>query len=360
MSDELPTIWPAEPHTLAKHGILKTYLEAWGAILSNAKVAVGPELLFVDGFAGPGEYSTGEPGSPLVALNAVIDHARSFQRPVRFRFIENDRDRYEHLCRRLIKEEQRIDGSAHVRVDTPVLGECEPEVRRLIAERKAQNKPLGPALFFFDQFGYSQVSMSLLAEVMRHKSCEVFSYLNCQRLVPYLTDPTKAQSITEAFGSDAWRGAIALSGASRQGFLITCYKEAIRTIAKAEFAWAFTMFSAQGQLLHWLVFSTNSLKGLEQMKKAMWRADKAGGYRFSDRDDERQQTFFTSMDTDEWHANVLAMRLSGRTIENDDEMLRFVLTQTPFHKYKTAVKRLRKQGLAEPVKAGADWPIRFR
>ena len=33
--DTLPTVWDAERHTLAKHGILKTYLEAWVAILSH-------------------------------------------------------------------------------------------------------------------------------------------------------------------------------------------------------------------------------------------------------------------------------------------------------------------------------------
>ena len=75
MTDNLPTVWEAEPHTLAKHGILRTYLEAWAAILSNARF--GTELLFVDGFAGPGEYLLGEPGSPIVALNSILNHDRS-------------------------------------------------------------------------------------------------------------------------------------------------------------------------------------------------------------------------------------------------------------------------------------------
>jgi three-Cys-motif partner protein len=352
MSDELPTIWPAEAHTLAKHGILKTYLEAWGPILSNARTAVGPELLFVDGFAGPGEYSTGDPGSPL------LDHTGSFPKPVRFKFIEKDKDRYQYLCGKLSAENARISASTHVRVDPPVLGECEPEVRRLIGERKAARRPLGPALFFFDQFGYSQVSMSLLAEIMKHDQCEVFSYLNCQRLLPYLTDPIKAQSITDAYGSEAWREAISLSGQARQDCLITTYKNAIRDIAKANFPWSFAMFSDKGQLLHWLVFSTKNLSGLENMKRAMWRADKNGSFRFSDRDDPGQQTFFTEMDTDAWHANELARRLSGRVMK-EPEMRLFVLTQTPFYRFKKAVRVLRKDGRAVPVKAGEDWPVRF-
>jgi len=42
------------------------------------------------------------------------------------------------------------------------------------------------------------------------------------------------------------------------------------------------------------------------MKKAMWRADRTGTYRFSDRVDASQQTFFTSMDNDSAHADVFA------------------------------------------------------
>ena len=333
-------------------------MQAWGAILSNAKTAVGPELLFVDGFAGPGEYSTGEPGSPFVALNAVLDHTGSFPKPVRFKFIENDDERYQHLCGKLAAENARIAGSARVRVDAPVLGECEPEVRRLIAARNAARAPLGPALFFFDQFGYSQVSMSLLAEIMKHDQCEVFSYLNCQRLVPYLTDPTKSQPITDAYGRESWRAAIPLSGQARQDCLISEYKNSIREIAKAPFPWSFAMFSNKGQLLHWLVFSTKNLSGLENMKRAMWRADKNGGFRFSDRDNPDQQTFFTEMDTDTWHADELARRLSGRVM-TEAEMRLFVLTQTPFYKFKNAVRLLRRLQRASPVKTGIDWPIRF-
>ena len=110
MSDEQPTLWQAEPHTLAKHGILKSYLDAWTAILSRATRS--PELLFVDAFAGPGEYSNGEPGSPIVALNSVLNHTGNLPKPVRFLFIENRIDRYEHLCARLARESSRISRSS--------------------------------------------------------------------------------------------------------------------------------------------------------------------------------------------------------------------------------------------------------
>src|SRR5713226_7063464 len=67
---KMPTIWSIEPHTKAKHAILQHYLEAWFPILGRWNGRV----LFIDGFAGPGIYANGEPGSPLIALMTLLEH----------------------------------------------------------------------------------------------------------------------------------------------------------------------------------------------------------------------------------------------------------------------------------------------
>ena len=64
------TVWNLEPHTAKKHKILRRYFEAWLPILATTQ----GRLLYIDGFAGPGEYQNGAPGSPLVILNAARDH----------------------------------------------------------------------------------------------------------------------------------------------------------------------------------------------------------------------------------------------------------------------------------------------
>ena len=358
MSDSLPTTWPAEPHTLAKHGILKTYLEAWAAILSNPAVSNSPELLFVDAFAGPGEYSTGEPGSPIVALNAILNHTRNIPKPVRFMFVENRRDRFEHLRSRIEAERPRFAASSRVRIDKPIHGECDSELRRLIASRKAQNRALGPALFFLDQFGYSQVSMTLVKSILSHDQCEVFSYLNCQRMNEFLADESKWPGIVDAYGDESWKPALAMSGDQRQNHLIESYKEAIRRNAGVKYVWSFGMFNSNGHLIHWLIFSSRSLRGLEEMKKAMWRADRNGEYRFSDRVSTTGQTTFLSMLHDDILADELRTRLSGETL-SDWELKEFVLTKTSFCLYKTVVNKLRRQGVVTPPQTGR-FPISFQ
>lgn len=66
---KLPTVWNAPPHTIAKIEMLRAYLVAWFQILGRSRR--GQELLYVDGFAGPGEYSNYSVGSPVAALSAA-------------------------------------------------------------------------------------------------------------------------------------------------------------------------------------------------------------------------------------------------------------------------------------------------
>ena len=57
------TLWALENHTRGKHLVLKNYLDAWLPIMRKHNGRV----LFIDAFAGPGEYAEGEPGSPVIA-----------------------------------------------------------------------------------------------------------------------------------------------------------------------------------------------------------------------------------------------------------------------------------------------------
>lgn len=76
-----PILWNQDSHTAAKHRVLRAYLDGWIPVLAHQALrsrayAVGaPRLLLVDGFAGPGRYATGEPGSPLLMLDALLTHA---------------------------------------------------------------------------------------------------------------------------------------------------------------------------------------------------------------------------------------------------------------------------------------------
>src|SRR5438128_12591526 len=95
MATPKKTLWPLEPHTRGKHFVLRSYLDAWLPIMGTWN----GRILFIDGFAGPGEYEGGEPGSPLIALNALKNHVAQSKitAEVVFQFIEKDVERAAHL-----------------------------------------------------------------------------------------------------------------------------------------------------------------------------------------------------------------------------------------------------------------------
>lgn len=70
-------LWRIQDHTAAKHRLLRSFIDAWLPIIGIQEVRMNrtnPTVRIIDGFAGPGRYSGGEPGSPLILLEALIQH----------------------------------------------------------------------------------------------------------------------------------------------------------------------------------------------------------------------------------------------------------------------------------------------
>jgi hypothetical protein len=107
----------------------------------------------------------------------------------------------------------------------------------------------------------------------------------------------------------------------------------------AAYVTSFSMFDKNGQPLYWLVFCTNNLRGLEEMKKAMWAVDRTGEFRFSDEDNPGQLKLFDESYNDPWLADELATRLAGKTM-SAAEVKAYVLTDTPCYLFKGALKSL--------------------
>jgi three-Cys-motif partner protein len=346
MPDALPTVWDAEPHTLAKHAILERYLRAWFPILTQqaARFQSQREILYIDGFAGPGEYAGGQPGSPIIALKAVLNHSVSFPVPVHMLFVEQRQDRFEHLRSVLGPYIAQAQKSRQIRAVEPFLGECDAVLSKLLADREAQGVTFGPALAFFDQFGYSAVAMELIGRVLRYGQCEVFTYLDYKDMNRWITDPDKAQAFNRAYGCQDWRQCVNLPEAKRRTCLLEQYKAALmrRTQdggAEAKHVTSFLMFDKNEQPLYWLVFCTNNLRGLEEMKKAMWTIDKTGSFRFSDRDNPSQLRLLDDSFNPDWLAEEIEAKFASREM-SALAIKEFVLTDTPCYLFKAALKKL--------------------
>lgn len=344
MADTLETVWPAEPHTLAKHDIITSYLGAWLHIMShqNAKMRPPRDIFFIDGFAGPGVYTGGEDGSPVLAIKAAINHDHCFPTPIHYLFIEKDADRCAILRENLNRMSAAVQGSGRIAEIHLEKGDCAQVLSSEIDHYTERGRKFGPALVFLDQFGYSDVPMSLIEQVMSCPQCEVFTYLNYSGLNRFFTDPTKDAARTAAFGTEEWREAAAMDGWRRQQFLLKLYKHCLARNGGTSYVWDFAMADADGRPLYWLFFCTQNIRGLEEMKRAMWSVDKTGGFRFSD-DSNPDQLQLLEMFGDNWLADFLPKRLAGQRMAVG-QLKTYVLTETPCYKYANVMKTLVKEG----------------
>jgi three-Cys-motif partner protein len=162
------TVWPLDDHTRGKHAVLREYLNAWLPILGRTNGRV----VFIDGFAGPGEYTGGEMGSPLIAMDAFHTHvARERMRDVRFLFIEERPDRADHL-RGLLERQYLPSGEQRWAVEC---GECAPTINRLLDDLDVDGDKLAPSLVMLDPFGPRGIPMSLVRRVMGYRATEVYT-----------------------------------------------------------------------------------------------------------------------------------------------------------------------------------------
>ena len=341
MSDDL--LDDAEAHTLAKHKILQEYLKGWLPILACGQ---SNRLLCFDGFAGCGELKQGHPGSPIVAIRTALQTLSLLKVPLHVRMVEKEADRCSYLKGIVARERRDLD--AHIQMEDPICGECEGVVTSLLNEYKSTRKRLGPAFFFLDQYGYSGFSMGLVQRILAHDMCETFSYLNWQRMHPYFTDPSKAATFTQALGGDEWRQVQSLRDHERAARFKAIYIDALRQRAGAKYVYDFAMRGPDHRLIYWLFFCTNSLKGLEVMKKAMWKVDDTGRFEFSDRDaDQGMLTRYTQP----MLADDLARALRGRELTSE-ELKEYVLIYTPEYRFDEAVKILKQTNRAKRQQRG--------
>ena len=150
--------WLLDPHIEAKHAILRRYLAGWFPVMAR----FNKRLVFIDGFAGPGSYVDGEPGSPVIALKTLIEHA-AFENMSStefvFVFLEAEEDRHQHLAKSLEEYASSIGGwPPNVRVTHRCVSFAD-GAEEILSSLEASGAKLAPALVFIDPFGVSGLSL---------------------------------------------------------------------------------------------------------------------------------------------------------------------------------------------------------
>lgn len=312
------TIWPLEPHTLAKHRILKLYLQAWFPILSS----IHQKVVYIDGFCGPGRYKGGEPGSPLIVLELAVNHTKQLQDQIVFWFIDNEQKRIEHLRSEL----EQLTLPANFKVITDH-GNFDQKLESALNGLDSAGAALAPTFIFIDPFGFSGVPYSLIERALKKPRCEALITFMVDSINRWLDHPNEnvRQHIAEIFGTTEVFG-IDRKSANRIDILKELYQKQLQKIAT--FVRFFEMRDRTGRVEYLLFFASNHRLGHIKIKEAMWAVDPQGEFRFSDATNPEQQIMFGGTDASLlWP--ILHEHFSGKTV-NTDLILRFVEDGTPF------------------------------
>lgn len=188
------TIWTLEPHTRAKHAILRRYLQAWTPILTRGGF---PQIAYIDGFAGPGRYAGGEEGSPIIALKAALDHSANIKGTVMFLFVEKDPERARVLQENISLIS--IPRNFRVRVDGGRTFEFSfIDFRNYY---RTQLKDLPPTFAFIDPFGWTGAPFNIVKFIMSQKGCEVFVTFMYEEINRFISHPEQVANFDTFFGT---------------------------------------------------------------------------------------------------------------------------------------------------------------
>lgn len=316
-------LWPRQRHTAAKHQILTGYLDAWIPILAQAG---HDDLVLIDGFAGPGSYSEGEPGSPLLMLDAFLrrkDRARLRAR-LHYFFIEEHEGRFRHLCGELAKKSLPPE----LVTVTPIHASFERAFPDVVTGLRRRFGKLPPTFAFIDPFGADQAKPELHARLLKLPRCEVLIYVPLHYLARFVTADDMERTLTNLYGGREWEEARQHPDiASRKRILHDLFRDQMRR--SCEWVRSFEIVPESGVNSYSLFFGTNNRQGLRKMKAAMWKIDPVGGQRFRDSTVVDHPVLFEPRPNFGPLLTMLKNRFGTDwfTIEEAQE---FTLTDTPF------------------------------
>ena len=276
-----------QQHSIAKHEILHAYLTAYIQTLISNPNREEFRLALVDGFAGGGAYRhslTGEtmPGSPFIMLQAaqeaeVLVNANR-HKPVSldldYFFIEEKRASALHLEHEL---KQRGYGN---RLGNDIFlrnASFADQADGIVEYVKKRSPRAGRAIFLLDQYGYSQVPVSLISKIIRQlPGSEVILTFAVDAMLNYVTDLNGAtQTMLNNIGiPDVFRGRTIDDIKSKETdwrlFIQSClYKELVDNCG-AKYYTLFFIRSDKGHGDYWLIHFSQKARARDVMTRIHW------------------------------------------------------------------------------------------
>lgn len=273
-----PVLWDREDHTRAKHELLLAFFNKWVSIHSEHFASRGRGLVRVyDGFAGPGVYAGGEPGSPLIMLRALLDNPNVRGRwsavHYEFAFVEQDARRADKLRSTLVDLEgaARGDGRWTDRITWWVTcGRYEEHGPREVVG-------LSAVFLFIDPFGYSHAPMTLTTELVQQPKSDTLIFLPLSFVHRFIGREGQDEALDRFFGTSAWRDVA--NGPHRPAAMLALFRAQL-VAAGLRWTGAFRLKPPEAGNEYWIVGASGHPSGYESIKQGFWAADPRNGQGF--------------------------------------------------------------------------------
>lgn len=275
-------LWARDPHTAAKHTLLRRYLMAWFPIMAKQFRAEG--ITFLDGFAGPGEYTNSSESSPAIAMEqAMRRDVVEQQTSTRVLFIEEDKRRAAHLAALLDErfKPERRPARLVARVHQGKVADLYDQSIAAVGGWK------GPVFANLDGWGVD-TDYAIVQRIAKQQSSEVLVTFQDQFFTRFAEVEEQAAG-DRVFGFRDWRNVAGQPTERKKPFLLDLYRQRLLAAGFA-FILTFEMIDEGGHSLY-LFFGTTSLKAVEKFKDGLWEVDGISGERFRDPRNPDQLSF---------------------------------------------------------------------
>ena len=275
------TLWERDPHTAAKHTLLRRYMSAWFPIM--AKQFRDGGITFFDGFAGLGEYTNAQDSSPTIAMEQALRSAVTrWGTQTRLVFVEANRGRFEHL-RGLLNTRFPITTRPSGLVVRVHRGKCGGIFKQAISQVGGWD---GPVFANLDGWG-ADTDYEIVKQIAQQQSSEVLVTFADQFFIRFANGEQEAGE--RVFGHSKWQDVDQMPTAEKKPFLLEMYRRGLRS-AGFPYVLTFEMIDEGGNSLH-LFFGTTNPVAVRKFKDGLWEVDGVSGQRFRDPRDPNQMAF---------------------------------------------------------------------
>ena len=282
--------WPAPPHTVAKETIVRKHAELWGVILGRQLRKIrdlgrlrGPyEIHYVDAFAGPGEYENGVLGSPVRALQGLVDAASVNPDGPDIFFWAVDRN---PEAVRSLSDAIARHTTEHPRLKVRTLNVSFLEAWNQYQPRWGKN-----TFLLLDGFGWQASVPEMFRQHMYNRlgNSALWS-LMVRSIIRFGQNPDKRQYMDRLFGPDGWP-LLDRPGTpfERRRRVISRAREISRSCG-AKYVVTFDILRKDESSLadhheYTLLYMGRALEGCNVLKQTFWEVDPVAGaqYRYQD------------------------------------------------------------------------------